>query len=84
MAGFGFAAQHATASIRFRSCRDPFHAETSCGLPRWSRGQTVPAAVLFQREVVTSADPGFVIDGVHVDVDDVLAADYGQWELPRP
>ncbi|WP_217155146.1 DUF1906 domain-containing protein [[Mycobacterium] fortunisiensis] len=49
----------------------------------WSRGEREPAAVLFQREVVTASDPGFVIDGIHVDVNDVLAADFGQWELAR-
>jgi hypothetical protein len=49
----------------------------------WSRGEREPAAVLFQREVVTASDPGFVIDGIHVDVNDVLAADYGQWDLAR-
>ena len=43
----------------------------------------MPAAVLFQTEVVTASDPGAVIDGVNVDVDDVLAADFGQWDLPR-
>lgn len=48
----------------------------------WSDARE-PAAVLFQREVVTATDPGFVIDGVHVDVDDVLAADFGQWDLSR-
>ncbi|MEX3737771.1 DUF1906 domain-containing protein [Mycolicibacterium porcinum] len=49
----------------------------------WSRGEREPAAVLFQREVVTASDPGFVIDGIHVDVNDVLAADFGQWDLAR-
>lgn len=49
----------------------------------WSNGLREPAAVLFQREVVTATDPGAVIDGIHVDVDDVLAPDYGQWDLPR-
>ena len=49
----------------------------------WSGGQLEPAAVLFQREVVTATDPGAVIDGVHVDVDDVLAPDFGQWDLAR-
>ncbi len=49
----------------------------------WSAGQREPAAVLFQREVVTATDPGAVIDGVHVDVDDVLAPDFGQWDLAR-
>jgi len=49
----------------------------------WSGGQLEPAAVLFQREVVTATDPGAVIDGVHVDVDDVLAPDFGQWDFAR-
>ncbi len=49
----------------------------------WSGGVREPAAVLFQREVVTASDPGLVIDGVSVDVNDVLAADFGQWDLPR-
>lgn len=49
----------------------------------WSGGQREPAAVLFQREIVTATDPGFMIDDVHVDVDDVLAADFGQWDLDR-
>ncbi|WP_307856828.1 DUF1906 domain-containing protein [Mycolicibacter acidiphilus] len=46
----------------------------------WSGSDREPAAVLFQREVVTASDPGVLIDGVHVDVDDVLAADFGQWD----
>jgi hypothetical protein len=49
----------------------------------WSNGEREPAAVLFQTEVVTADDPGVLIDGVHVDVDDVLAPDFGQWDLPR-
>jgi len=49
----------------------------------WSGGVREPAAVLFQREVVTPSDPGAIIDGVSVDVDDVLAADFGQWDLAR-
>lgn len=49
----------------------------------WSNGEREPTAVLFQTEVVTDSDPGAMIDGVHVDVDDVLAADFGQWDLPR-
>lgn len=43
-------------------------------------GEREPAAVLFQSEVVTASDPGVLIDGVHVDVDDVLAPDFGQWD----
>ena len=49
----------------------------------WSGGKRAPGAVLFQREVVTATDPGALIDGIHVDVDDVLAPDFGQWDLPR-
>lgn len=49
----------------------------------WSGGVREPAAVLFQREVVTPSDPGAIIDGVSVDVDDVLAPDFGQWDLAR-
>ena len=49
----------------------------------WSGGKRAPGAVLFQREVVTASDPGALIDGVSVDVDDVLAPDFGQWDLPR-
>ena len=49
----------------------------------WSAGKRAPGAVLFQREVVTATDPGAMIEGVHVDVDDVLAPDFGQWDLPR-
>jgi Domain of unknown function (DUF1906) len=49
----------------------------------WSGGEREPAAVLYQAEVVTASDPGALIDGVHVDVDEVLAPDFGQWDLGR-
>lgn len=49
----------------------------------WSGGEREAAAVLFQREIVTATEPGFMIDDIHVDVDDVLAADFGQWDLAR-
>ena len=49
----------------------------------WSHGQLEPAAVLYQGVVVSGSEPGAVIGGVHVDVDNVLAADFGQWDLPR-
>ncbi len=49
----------------------------------WSQGKREPAAVLYQTEVVTPSHPGVVIDGVKLDVDDVLAADFGQWALAR-
>ncbi len=49
----------------------------------WSRGEREPAAVLYQSAVFTASDPAVVLGGVHVDVDDVLAADFGQWDLAR-
>jgi hypothetical protein len=39
--------------------------------------------VLYQYVIVTAADPGVVLGGTHVDVDEVLAADFGQWDLGR-
>jgi hypothetical protein len=44
----------------------------------WSNGQREPAAVLYQGVL-----EGPVLNGIRVDVDDVLAADYGQWDLGR-
>lgn len=49
----------------------------------WSYGEREPAAVLFQRVIVTPSDPGISLGGTHVDEDDILAADYGQWDLAR-
>ncbi|EFV13425.2 hypothetical protein HMPREF9336_01714 [Segniliparus rugosus ATCC BAA-974] len=49
----------------------------------WSGGAREPAAVLYQSAVNTASSPGPLVDGVHVDVDDVLAADFGQWDLRR-
>jgi hypothetical protein len=49
----------------------------------WSRGKQEPTAVLYQSAVFTASDPAVVIGGVHVDADDVLAADFGQWDLAR-
>jgi hypothetical protein len=49
----------------------------------WSHGEREPAAVLFQSVVFTPSDPGALVGNVHVDEDDVLAADYGQWDLGR-
>ena len=47
----------------------------------WSRGQIDPAAVLYQRVVSTASNPGPVVGGLEVDVNDVLAEDCGQWNL---
>lgn len=49
----------------------------------WSAGQREPRAVLLQVVVNTASEPGAVLGGTHVDVDDVLAADFGQWDLTR-
>lgn len=49
----------------------------------WSDGEREPAAVLYQRVIVTASDPGISLGGTHVDEDDILAADYGQWDLTR-
>ena len=49
----------------------------------WSRGSREPTAVLYQSAVFTASDPAVVIGGVHVDADDVLAPDFGQWDRGR-
>jgi hypothetical protein len=49
----------------------------------WSNGEREPRAVLYQAVVNTAANPGVLLGGTHVDVDDVLATDFGQWELQR-
>ncbi|OBJ66295.1 DUF1906 domain-containing protein [Mycobacterium asiaticum] len=47
----------------------------------WSEGQIYPGAVLYQRVVSTASNPGPKVGGQEVDVNDVLAADCGQWKL---
>ncbi|MCB0938160.1 MAG: DUF1906 domain-containing protein [Mycobacterium sp.] len=47
----------------------------------WSGGKIHPAAVLYQRVVSTASNPGPVVGGIEVDVNDVLAPDVGQWNL---
>jgi hypothetical protein len=49
----------------------------------WSGGEREPAAVLYQSVVVGPSNPGVLLGGTHVDVDEVLAADFGQWDLNR-
>jgi hypothetical protein len=49
----------------------------------WSHGQREPAAVLYQAVVNTPSEPGPLLGGIHIDVDDVLAPDYGQWDFSR-
>src|SRR6478672_2302196 len=47
----------------------------------WSGNQIHPAAVLHQRVVSTASNPGPLVGGLEVDVNDVLAPDCGQWNL---
>jgi hypothetical protein len=49
----------------------------------WSHGQREPMAVLYQAVVNSPSSPGPLLGGINVDVDDVLAPDYGQWDLGR-
>jgi hypothetical protein len=49
----------------------------------WSGGEREPRAVLYQSVVNTAESPGVLMGGTHVDVDDVLAADFGQWDFRR-
>ncbi|CDP87380.1 MULTISPECIES: DUF1906 domain-containing protein [Mycolicibacterium] len=47
----------------------------------WSGGKVHPAAVLYQRIIDTASNPGPVVGGLRVDVNDALASDVGQWNL---
>jgi hypothetical protein len=47
----------------------------------WSGGLIDPAAVLYQRVVSTVSNPGPLVGGIEVDVNDVLAQDCGQWNF---
>jgi Rv2525c-like, glycoside hydrolase-like domain len=49
----------------------------------WSHGEREPMAVLYQTVVNSPGNPGPLLGGINVDVDDVLAADFGQWDLDR-
>ncbi|MFF2083356.1 glycoside hydrolase domain-containing protein [Nocardia sp. NPDC058176] len=49
----------------------------------WSGGEREPRAVLYQRIIDTPSEPGPLIDGTRVDVNDILAADFGQWSIDR-
>jgi hypothetical protein len=49
----------------------------------WSHGAREPRAVLYQAVVNTPSSPGPLVGGTHVDVDEVLATDFGQWDLHR-
>ncbi|MFM9034559.1 MAG: DUF1906 domain-containing protein [Mycobacterium sp.] len=47
----------------------------------WSGNEVEPTAVLYQRIVSTASNPGPLVGGIEVDVNDVLAGDCGQWNL---
>ena len=47
----------------------------------WSGSKVNPAAVIYQRVVSTASNPGPTVGGLEVDVNDVLAEDFGQWNL---
>ena len=49
----------------------------------WSQGEREPRAVLYQAVVDNPESRGPLLGGIHVDVDDVLATDYGQWTFDR-
>jgi Domain of unknown function (DUF1906) len=49
----------------------------------WSDGAREPAAVLYQYVIVSGPDTGVALGGTRVDVNEVLAADFGQWDLER-
>lgn len=49
----------------------------------WSCGEREPAAVLYQDVIDTASNPGPEISGTRVDVNAVLASDFGQWDLDR-
>src|SRR6202035_1047717 len=49
----------------------------------WSHGDREPMAVLYQAVVNSPSNPGPLLGGINVDVDEVLAADYGQWDFTR-
>ncbi|SPM26729.1 secreted protein, partial [Mycobacterium terramassiliense] len=49
----------------------------------WSNGEREPAAVLYQTVVNSPSNPSPLLGGINVDIDDVLAPDYGQWDFPR-
>ncbi|MCV7028325.1 DUF1906 domain-containing protein [Mycobacterium sherrisii] len=49
----------------------------------WSQGRRESRAVLYQEIVNSPSNPGPLLGGINVDVDEVLADDYGQWDLNR-
>src|ERR1700758_2756977 len=48
-----------------------------------SNGGREPMAVLYQAVVNSPSNPSPLLGGINVDIDDVLAPDFGQWDFPR-
>ncbi|AYR03592.1 lysin A [Gordonia phage BobBob] len=49
----------------------------------WSDDTGTGYASLYQRVIDTPSNPGPLVDGIRVDVNDVYAADWGQWSVDR-
>jgi hypothetical protein len=49
----------------------------------WSYGEREPMAVLYQSVIDTVSNPGPRVDGIHVDVNEVLADDFGLWRSEK-
>lgn len=49
----------------------------------WSNDDGRGYAALFQRVIDTASSPGPKVGGITVDVNDVYAADWGQWSIDR-
>jgi Domain of unknown function (DUF1906) len=49
----------------------------------WSHGEREPTAVLYQAVVDSPSNPAPLLGGINVDVDDILAPDFGQWSFNR-
>src|SRR6201987_577583 len=49
----------------------------------WSNGAREQMAVLYQAVVNSPSNPSPLLGGINVDIDDVLAPDFGQWDFPR-
>ncbi len=46
-------------------------------------GSASPRRCFIKQWSTAQANPGPLLGGINVDVDDVLATDYGQWDLNR-
>jgi len=71
---FRYVTMPGPAPLILRTCRR-LATSTSASPP--------PRAVLYQAVVVSGSEPGIAMGGTHVDENQVLAADFGQWDLDR-